>query len=86
MTATRDRLRALANDPTFIAGGRGRSHPDVAEAIALAAYRMAIEDAAKACDKRAIVVERNFSLVESDEASRCAAAVRALAEQLDANE
>ena len=74
MTTTRERLMALADNLSH------RDWADSAQRVADAAYRMALDDAARRCEE-----ERDSYAIGSEErhiAFHCAAAVRALAEGL----
>ena len=71
MTTTRERLRALVNEYMDTLGMPPH-------ALALAAYRMALDDAEKACAAR-VMGDNNR---EDAEARRCIAAIRKLCERL----
>ena len=75
MTTTRERLRVLVTVVESADGETFTSVDPAHERIALAAYRMALDDAAKAC----IDTKKGGG---GTTAERCDAAVRALAEGL----
>ena len=75
MTTTRERLMALADATEFSGSG---SDCELARALALAAYRMALDDAEKVCKARVMGVNNR----EDAEARRCIAAIRKLCERL----
>lgn len=79
MSDVRARVLALADEQRG-----GKADEQCFERLALAAYRMAIEDATRACDgtTRHITERSVWTMGVRDGATQCAAAVRALAEGL----